>query len=161
MAEYFLGLIAFAFFGSVILSLLPEGFSKKYARLLCGLCAIVCVAFPLFEVAGNIKNDFKDIASFFEPSAEIEQNAVEIYNNSINTATLKNVEESLKNDILKGNSVSADGVDVRIVLNNNGDEFYIKEVRAYIYPSGYALDPKKINEICKNKLGTECNIIYK
>jgi hypothetical protein len=121
----------------------------------------VCVAFPLFEVAGNIKNDFKDIASFFEPSAEIEQNAVEIYNNSINTAMLKNVEESLKNDILKGNSVSADGVDVRIILNNNGDEFYIKEVRAYIYPSGYALDPKKINEICKNKLGTECNIIYK
>ena len=162
MSEYFLGLILFAFVGSVIFSFVPPGASKRYVRLLCGLCSVGCIVFPLFElVVDTDKGYFKDLTQIFEASGELGENAVEIYNNSINNVTLENAEETLKNDIIKAFSIKYDAVEVAIVLDKNSDEFYIKRIMVYLYPSGYGADPQKIRDICKSTLGVTCDIIYK
>ena len=160
MNEYFLGLIIFAFFGAIIFSLVPEGMSKRYVRLLCGLCSIGCIAFPIFELAGG-GIDVEKIVSLFENSTEIDENSVEIYNSSLNSAAVKNACDSIKNEIIKGTSAKYDDIDIRIITNKNGDEFYIEKVSVLIYPSGYALDPDRIVRICERRLGRGCEIIYK
>ena len=161
MTEYFLGLIVFAFVGAIIFSLVPDGKSKRYVRLLCGLCSIGCIAFPIFELMDSGGEKIESLSSLFIMSDKIDENCVEIYNNSINDATIKIAEENLKNAIIKGTSASLDDIDIKILVERNSDEFYIDRIIAYIYPSGYDLDPKKIDKICRNELGKECSIIYK
>ena len=161
MTEYFLGLIAFAFVGAIIFSLVPDGKSKRYVRLLCGLCSIGCIAFPIFELMDSGGEKIESLSSLFTMSDKIDENCVEIYNNSINDATIKIAEENLKNAIIKGTSASLDDIDIKILVERNSDEFYIDRIIAYIYPSGYDLDPKKIDKICRNELGKECSIVYK
>lgn len=160
MSGYFLGLIIFAFVGAIILSLVPAGASKKQVRFLCGLCSIGCIAFPLFQIAGD-GIDFDGISSIFEASSSIDENAVEIYKSYLNEATIKNVEETLKNDIIQGNSAKLDDIDVNIIVDKNSDEYYISEVVVYIYPSGYGIDPNKIEALCQERLGHKATIVYK
>lgn len=163
MTEYFLGLIALAFFGAVIFSLVPDGISKRYVRLLCGFCSIGCIAFPIFNLIGSGEGmeNLKNIEALFAPSAVIDENSVEIYNNSINNATVKNAEESVKCDIIKATSASIDDIDVKIILGKNSDEFYINRVIVYVYPSGYSIEPKQVDKVCRERLGVGCDFIYK
>ena len=161
MSEYFLGLIAFSFFGAVVFSLVPEGNSKRYVRLLCGLCSIGCIAFPIFNLFSDRDVELYEISALFEASTKIEENVAEIYNSSLNEAAIENAEEILKNDIIQGTLAKYDDLDVKIFIEKNGDDFYIDRVSVFIYPSGYSIDPDKIINICKNSLGKECNIIYK
>ena len=161
MKEYFLGLIAFAFIGSIIFSLVPSGTPKRYVRLLCGLCSVGCIAFPIFELMNDHNVDIEKLTVLFEPYNEIDENTVKIYNNSLNSAALKNAEESLKNDIIKEISANYEDIDVCVDVKQNGDDFYINKVLIYIYPSGYAKDPKRIKAICENRFSAECEIIYR
>lgn len=161
MTEYFLGLIVFAFVGAVIFSLAPQGASKGYVRLLCGLCSVGCIAFPVFELIADGGENFFEISELFETKEITSENSVEIYNDALNFATVKNAEASLKSDIIKELSAKYEDVDVKIELNDNSDEIYIKRIVVYIYPSGYASDPKKIKKLCQNKLGMSCDIVYK
>ena len=161
MKEYFLGLIVFAFVGAIMLSLAPDGKSKKYVRLLCGLCSIGCIAFPIFELVNSGGDEIKNISELFETAIEADEKSVEIYNDYVNYTTLKSTEEILKNNIIKGTLTKFDDIDIEISLGKNSGEFYIDEVVVYLYRSGYALDPKKIGEICQKRLGEECKIVYK
>ena len=160
MIEYFLGLIVFAFVGAVIISLVPAGNSKRYVRLICGLCSVCCIAFPIFELVDINGGYIDEIISAFTTDDAI-KNADEIYNNSLNSATVENAEDSLKNDIIKGTSIKYNDVDVKIKLEKNGDEFYIDGIIVYLYGSGYTADPKRIYDVCRDRLGRECTIIYK
>ena len=160
MTEYFLGLIVFAFVGSVIFSLVPSGTSKRYVRLLCGLCSVGCIAFPIFELVAKGNGELEHVTELFETGNAVD-NSVEIYNNCLNDASLKNAEEMLKSKIIKELSGNHNDIDVNISLGNNGDEFYIEHVVVYIYPSGYMLNPDKIYDVCENELGKTCDIVYK
>ena len=161
MSEYFLGLITFAFVGAIIFSLVPSGIGKRYVRLLCGLCSVGCIAFPIFDLISGGSNDFSRISALFEPYNEIDSGIVEIYNYSLNEVTLKNAEESLKNDIIEEVSAKYDDIDVKIELCENGDDFYINKIFVYLYPSAYGLDPKKIENLCVSRFEAECVIVYK
>lgn len=161
MTEYFLGLIVFAFVGSVILSLVPAGTSKRYVRLLCGLCSVGCIVFPIFELASGNSGDISDLVEIFEPYDEYDKASVEIYNSALNRATLNNAEEALKNDIIKELSAKYGDIDVKIDIKENNDGFYIDKVLVFIHPAGYSLDPDRIAEVCRKRLGKKCDIIYK
>lgn len=161
MVEYFLGLIVFAFVGSVILSLVPAGTSKRYVRLLCGLCSVGCIAFPIFELAGDNNGDISGLVEIFEPYDELEGAADEIYNNALNCVTLNNAEDMLEGDIIKELLAKPGDIDVRIDVKEKDNGFYIDKVLIFIYPSGYFLNPDKINSICQKRLGENCDIIYK
>lgn len=161
MTEYFLGLIAFAFVGAIIFSLAPDGKSKKYVRLLCGLCSIGCIAFPIFELINSGGEEVEGIASLFEASGKIEENSVEIYNNYLNYATVENAEKNLKDEVISRTSANTEDIDVKILISENSGEYYIDDVVVYLYRSGYDLDPKIIDEICQNRLSKGCTIIYK
>ena len=161
MSEYFLGLIIFAFSGSVLLSLAPQGISKKYLRLLCGLCSVGCIVFPLFNFFGSGGIDAEELVAVFDVQDDVSENNVEIYNNSLNDASLKNAEETLKSSIIKELSVKYEDFDLEIVVNKSSEDFYIEKIRVLIYPSGYSVDPKKIGGICKRALDAPCEFIYR
>ena len=161
MSEYFLGLIVFAFVGAVIFSLVPEGASKRYVRLLCGLCSVGCIAFPVLSLISDGNDTFGEIAELFETSDISNNDSVEIYKHSLNMATLSNTQEELEGKIIQELSGKYGDVGVKIELGENGNEVYIKRIIVYIYSSGYALDPEKIKNVCQNELGKTCDIIYK
>ena len=64
-------------------------------------------------------------------------------------------------NIIKNVSAKYDAIDVSIELGENADGFYIDKVLVFIHPSGYAIDPDKITEVCQNELGKKCDIVYK
>ena len=161
MSEYFLGLITLAFVGAIIFSLAPSGTSKGYVRLLCGLCSVGCIAFPVFELISGGGGNLADLTALFEADVEVDSGIVEIYNNSLNNATLKNAEEALKNDIIKEISAKYDDADVKIELGKSGDEFYINKIFVYLYPAAYSADPRVIEDMCESRFEAECVIVYK
>lgn len=161
MSEYFLGLITFAFIGAIIFSLVPSGIGKRYVRLLCGLCSVGCIAFPIFELISGSEGDLSRISAIFEAYDEVDSDIVEIYNDSLNGATLQNAEESLKNDIIKEVSAKYDDVDVKIELLENDDEIYINKIFVYLYPSAYGKNPRMIENVCKRRFEAECVIVYR
>ena len=50
---------------------------------------------------------------------------------------------------------------MKINLGKTGDEFYIDNITVYLYGAGYFADPKKISEVCRERFGKECIVIYK
>ena len=60
MKEYFISIIAIALVGSLIISMLPSSSNAKYLRLICGLCAIGCIVFPLIN-ADEMMIDFESL----------------------------------------------------------------------------------------------------
>ena len=74
---------------------------------------------------------------------------------------VKNAEDALKNDLIKGLSAKYNDIDVKISVGKNSGEFYIIGVTVWIYPSGYHLDPKRIENICEERLSAECSVVYK
>ena len=161
MREYFLGLILFAFFGSVILSVAPHGLSRTYLRFLCGLCSVGCIIFPLVTLFSSDGDKSAEIESFFEPSENEDKNAVEIYNLYLDSIAEKSAEESLKNKIITELNAKVEDVDVDIILDKSSDEIYIKSVYVLFYPSGYDIDPKKVEKICFSAFGCGCEFFYK
>ncbi len=158
MREYFLGLILFAFFGSVILSVAPQGLGRKYLSFLCGLCSVGCIMFPLASLTSD--GGAESVKALFETSDEYEENAVEIYNLYLDDAVIKNAEESLKNEIIAEMNAGVNDFDISIRLEKNSDEFYTKSVLVTFYPSGYDLDPRKIEKICSSRLECSCEFFY-
>ena len=161
MSEYFLGLITFAFVGAIIFSLSPSGGSKRYVRLLCGLCSVGCIAFPIFDLISGDASDLNDLSALFETNNEMDSVIVEIYNNSLNNASLENAEEILKSDIIKEISAKYEDIDVKIELLKNGDEFYINKIFVYLYSSAYGTDPEEIKNLCRSRFEAECVIVYR
>lgn len=161
MTKYFLGLIIFAFVGSIVMSLSPKGASRAYLKLLCGLCSIGCIAIPLISAfwGGNLMAE--EFISAFEVGSYGEDDMLEIYNSALEGAAIESAEETLKNEIIKEFSAKNDAIDVDIIVDNNGDDFYIKRIVVTLYPKGYALDPRGISDICKARLGVDCEFIYK
>ena len=161
MKNYFLGLILFAFFGSVILSVAPHGLSRGYLKFLCGLCSIGCIIFPIASVVVDGDAWRENVESFFEIGEDTRENSVEIYNLFLDEVAEENAELSLKNKIITELKGDNDDIAVDIILDKNSDEIYIEAIRVFFYPSGYDIDPKKVKKICFLELGVECEVFYK
>ena len=161
MRSYFLGLILFAFFGSVVLSVAPRGLSRTYLRFLCGLCGIGCIIFPLATLLSGGGSEKEYIESFFEITDQDTNKSAEIYNYYLDDVALTNAEKSLKEKIITETKAKDADFDVNIILKENSGEFYIDGVRVYFYPSGYDIDPRKVEKICFSELGCECEFFYK
>ena len=84
----------------------------------------------------------------------------EIYNSSLASATVKNVEKTLKSLIIQEVSASDKDIDVKIIAGENSGEYYIDYVENIIHPSGILSDPRKIEKCVLETLGCECIIIY-
>lgn len=161
MREYFLGLIAFAFFGAVILSLAPSGTPRRYLRLLCGLCSIGCIALPIFDIASGEGVSAESFAAIFDADREIDGANVEIYNLAINSASVDNAELALKERISAELDSDYDAIDVEISLAESTAGAYIERIWIYIYPSGIALDPARIESTVGEVFDAPCEFVYR
>lgn len=159
MNKYFLGLIIISFVGTVVMALSPKGASRAYLKLLCGLCSIGCIAIPLLSVVGG-GSFAEELISAFEYKSADEEAMIEIYNSALNGVALDSAEKTLKSEIIKELSTKSDALDVDIILNKSGEDFYISRVVVTIYPSGYALNPREISKICKSRLSVDCEFVY-
>ena len=161
MSGYFLGLIIVSFVSAAVMSLTPQGVSKSYIRLLCGLCGVICVVLPVFSLFGDGEELAKSISDAFEVSGEIDENNVEIYNNSLNFAAVKNAEENLKSSIIAKKIAKYNDFDININIEEKSDGFYIDNIFVTLYPSGYSADPDEIEKICYSYFEVPVEFIYK
>lgn len=161
MKEYFLGLIVFAFFGSVIISLAPSGSPKRYLRLLCGLCSVGCIALPIFDTVSGEGVSREDIIAIFEADAESESACAEIYNSAINSASIVNAELALRERIVSELNADYDAVEVKISLADSVGGVGVEKVWIYIYPSGLALNPDKIRILVAESFDAPCEFLYR
>lgn len=159
MKEYFITVMAVSLMGGVIVSLSPKGNNARYVRLLCGLCTVCCVAFPVVRFAqGGF--DREEILSVLDYETKEKEYYDEIYNKKLVGAELKNAEIALKSEIIKELSLQNDSINVNIVTENKSDEICIESVEVIIYPSGLYADPREIEECVEERLGCPCSFFY-
>ena len=160
MKEYFIGIISTVFAGGMILSILPSGSEKKYLRLLCGLAVIGCIIFPLLSFFKNWEFDKSEWEKAFSAEGFENSEYVEIYNDSLKKAGVKNAANTLKSEIIKEFSADDDNVDVKIYVEEKSGEFYISSAILEIHPSGLILDPHEIKKYIEYRLDCECSVVY-
>ena len=113
MKEYFITVIAVALVGALIISMLPAATNAKYLRLICGLCAIGCIVFPLANM-GELSFESDEIIGLFGDSGENDEQYDKIYNNTIENAEITNAQILLKSEIIKELSASDEDFDIKI-----------------------------------------------
>lgn len=161
VSGYFLGIIAVSFTSAVVLSLTKNGICRKYMRLLCGLCGIVCVVLPILTLGEGGEELVRSVENAFKSQSAPQENSVEIYNNSLNSAALENFEQELKTLVVKRLDAKYDDIDIMIESKKNGDDFYIKEIKVILYPSGCSIDPEKIKKICAERIDAPVSFVYR
>lgn len=159
MKEYFISVIAASLLGGVIISLIPEGNTVKHVKLLCSLCAVVCIAFPLISILDS-SFDKNKIVDMFEQSEDAGENYAEIYNNAFNEYEIINAQERLKQELLQGFSLDKGAIDVKIITDKNNDVIYISSVRVCIYGSGISINPREVKKYVSERFDCECEIVY-
>ncbi len=159
MTEYFITVMAVALAGGVIISLVPTGRTLSYVRLLCGLCTLCCVAFPLVNIVGG-EFDKEEILSMFESNDENREYYDEIYNKKLTKAEIENANFILKSEIIKAFSLKSDAIDINIITNNDSDEIYILKVGITLHKSGVDTNPRELKDFVFERLGCETEIFY-
>ncbi len=159
MKEYFITVMAVALMGGVVISLVPEGKSVRYVRLLCGLCTVGCIAFPIADVVGE-GLDKDGILSIFDYEGEEQKYYEEIYNKNLDNAEIENAEITLKSEIIKELNAEKDEFDLKIITDIKSDEIYISSVQLVFYKNGLNLNPRTAEKIIFERLGCPTEIFY-
>lgn len=159
MEEYFITVMAVSLVGGVIIALAPKGNSTRYVRMLCGLCTVCCVAFPVVSLAQN-GFDKEGLLSMLDYESREKEYYEEIYNKNLIGAELENAEMTLKSEIIKELSLQNDSLNVNIITENKSDEICIDSVEVIIYPSGLSADPREIEEYVEERIGCPCSFFY-
>jgi len=159
MKEYFVSVIAVSLVGSMLITLAPSGGLSKHIKLLCALCTVACIAFPLVSFFDD-RGIVNDIENAFDIHLEEEQVYDEIYNYSINEYGALNAELTLKNEISKALDIRDDAFDVKIVRGEKNGVIYISLVRIYLYSNGLTVDPRKLESYVEERLGCGCEFVY-
>ena len=159
MKEYFVSVIAVTLAGSALIALAPNGGFIKNIKLLCALCTVACIAFPI----GSIFSDgvsANDIKEAFDVQLDEERNYDEIYNNSINEYELLNAEMTLKNEIAQVFELDSDALDVKLVMGEENGTLYISLVKFYLHSKGLTADPRALETYVLERLGCGCEFVY-
>ncbi len=160
MKGYFTGIILVVLLSSAVLSITPSDGSKKYIRLVCGLCTVGCMLIPAAQAFGSLWMSEEDIISKFEYSETAERDYAEIYNKNLNSTEIKNAEASLKRLIIEELSLNYADFDIAINAEIKSDEFYISSVTLKIYPSGVNIEPSRVTEYISEKLDCPAEVYY-
>lgn len=160
MKEYFTAIIAVVALGSLVISLAPSSNYSKQLRLLCGLCSVGCVIFPILSLAVDFDAQSQEFSALFEYRGGEKQYYDEIYNSTVDFADIKNAEKSLKSKIIKELGINNDNFDVRVYVKNNSVEKYIEKVELVIYPEGVEIDPHAVKKYLGELFGCEIDVVY-
>ena len=159
MKEYFVSVIALSLVGRVLVTLAPSGGFSKSIRLLCALCTVACIAFPIGAfVYGEMSED--DIKNAFDTHLEGDQKYDEFYNYSVSSYSVLEAELILKNEISQRFGVSNESFDLEIVRSEENGINYISLVRVHLYSSGVAVDPRRIEAYVLERLDCACEFVY-
>jgi hypothetical protein len=160
MKAYFVGIIVVAFFGGVVVSVLPTGATQKYLRLLCGLCISASIIVPIFSFLASGEFGPEQINILGSEDLTLDSNYDEIYNRSIGVAQEKNLEKILKNEIIQRFGAKFGDFDLDISIEEKSDEFYISSSRIEIHASGIMLDPNEMKKYVEDRLSCSCEVVY-
>ncbi len=100
MNDYIMAIMICTCLGGGVLALAPKGRSKKTVSLLCSLCTVGCMLFPLGDLLDGEWLE-GNIAERFEGELQEQSFYDEIYNSAIDSAEIENANINLKNQIIK------------------------------------------------------------
>lgn len=158
MSGYFLGAALTVLAGGIVVALAPAG-AERGVRLLCSLCAVVCISLPLLQLLGEgfDSENFKGLLEIPETDSGYYN---EIYNSAVLNVGEKNASTELERLILKEFYLDNEDIDVFVDARNISEEKYSYIVYLIIYPSGMSLDPRKAEKYVKNLFDCELEVIY-
>ena len=159
MKEYFITLITVSLVGGMIVTLLPDGNTSKHVKLLCSLCVVACIIFPISSFFGDFF-DKESVVGIFRYEEDESYNYDEIYNNSLTEYELINAQVSLKQEIIQGIGVSDDAFDLKIITDENNGVICISSVTVRIYGSGLTVNPREVEKYVSERLGCPCEFVY-
>lgn len=111
---------------SLIGSISPQGNMRKVINLVIGAFMLCCMIFPIKSAASGFRLNI-DTTPIGE---ELQDNALDAYNNAIMSETKSNLEASM-NACLTQHTITAQEIIVNLEVNENGG-IYISSVRIYI-----------------------------
>lgn len=160
MKEYIMGAVTVVLAVSVIMSLVPRSGTSGTMKLLCGLCTVCAVVFPLTSLFGDGMYDTEGIRALFEQEKYDEQYYVEIYNKYFTEAEVSGGEIYLKSQVSQELGLDNEDFDLNVILSDESDEISIDTVEIIIYASGLDIDPHSVEKYIISRLNCKCTVIY-
>ncbi len=156
MENYIRVIFAIGVTAAVVRAVAPESSLSKYLQMLCSLCAVAVIAFPIYETISD-----KDSVIELVNNIEFEtQNYEEIYNLYLARGELQAAENILSSDLCKAVGAKTDSLRIRLDAERSDGEIMIKGVDVMICSDGVTASPDKIKEYIFERLKMECRIIY-
>ena len=160
MKEYFISVITVALVSGSVATLMPNSGLSKHIKLLCALCTVACIAFPIARLLGG-SLDTAGLENTFDVLVDSDEKYDEIYNRSISRYSELNAEFALKSEIVQNLDIANDAFDVKIVREEKDGSIYVSRVRIYLYPNALSIDPRLLENYIFDRLKCNCEFVYK
>ena len=161
MKEYIMTVVGVSVFcGFVEMLSLNEASFKKHIKLVASLC-VLCVAISPIGSLIELMRDFRieGDSGDFDREAMMDKYD-DVYVENLMGYTAQEISEYLESMICK--EFDIDGADIDIFVSvAGGEEMSVEHVQVILYPKAISKDPHKISEYIFERLGFECEIIYK
>ena len=155
MKEYLTVLLAVCSTAAVVKVLSPDNATKKYIEIICALCVICAVCQPIFGAINGVGG----IMSHFDYDKDINENYDEIYKKYLDEQGIEMAQESISNALC--DSVGADDGAIRIRIYIDEENGGVSSATALVGLSAVDVPPDDIRSFVRERLGVECEIVYK
>ena len=159
MIEYLYS-VALTCIAAAVIQTAGKSVSKKYIDIICSLCVICAVVFPVIKAVSDI--DANSVPDFLNDiSYEYEtENSVEIYNSYLHFVSVEDAETLLCEELSKKLGTNLGEIEIDLVTDRSEDKPYITDVVVCIHGGAVNADPEIIKEYVGEKTGVNCRIIY-
>lgn len=156
MRTYLSALFGVCLVSAIIKVISPEGATKKYIEMLCSLCVISAVIFPMGR---QISEDY-GIGDLI-PDIEYESESYdEIYNQYLLDQNIKNACEVLRTELCERLGTDSSEIEVKISTEDIDGEIKVRSVSVILGVGAITADPDEIKEYIYERTECECEIIY-
>ena len=157
MKEYLMTLISVALLNGVIETLSPQGTLRRYVRFVGSLGLICVMVLPILQAYGRGEID---LSRLWETDVEEEIKYDEIYNQNFLYWEKKNAEQRLKNQIIQEFSMKEEELEVRLFLEEEGENKALKNVILVLKETTVTIDPRELIRYVEQTLKTTCAVVY-
>ena len=158
MKEYLMTLTAVSLLGGILGMLSPEGNIKKYVRLAVSLCLVCAMLQPMLQLLSGEAPSLDELLGISGKEETVDYD--EIYHQALLNGSKEQIQQSLKQQLLKEFSLPYESLDVEAVLEMKNDVSQVKEIRVLLRDSAVFADPREVIALVNESIGCPCTVIY-
>ena len=158
MKEYLMTLTAVSLLGGILGMLSPEGNIKKYVRLAVSLCLVCAMLQPMLQLLSGEAPSLDELLGISGEEETVDYD--EIYHQALLNGSKEQIQQSLKQQLLKAFSLPYESLDVEAVLEMKNDVSQVKEIQVLLRDSAVFVDPREVIALVNESIGCPCTVIY-